>query len=175
MGVEKKKAALLLAQLSLLVPWLCLGQTPSHLSPEDLAIEVESRNSDIDRTTKRISDMEQRLTAVRFHHKQTQANLTKLEEALTKQATVFYKLSKNGGAIRFLFEAKSATDFLKRMLLLKKIIVDALEERRQTGVVLQRMQSEIQTLQRDILSAKKMLQHLIQTRNELLNEQNHQR
>ena len=141
------------------------------MDSEELALEIEARKTDIERTIERIEIMERSLEEANFTVTTTTVEIEEIERQLLNRARLLYRLSRNGGAIRYLFEAKNAIGFLKRMMMLQNLVVDDLEKRRDVGRKLQDARSDVDNLKTEILGAQQMLAQLEQAHIDLLAEQ----
>jgi hypothetical protein len=144
----------------------------SFIEDEDLDIEVAARTSDIERTSRRIDQLEIRLVEAVTSVEKAQADLIEAEHLSAAKAGLLYRLLRHGRSLQYLFNAGSGTEFLRRADLLRRLVVSSLKRQRDCGLRFTETQTTLEELQRDMRMAKVMMTDLDDTLDELLLERN---
>ena len=166
---------LLIGILTLVAPGLALGGDFEYIDNDELAIEIEARDTDIQRTTARIDELGQELLATRGTIDEARVELAEIERQLATRAKLLYRLSRHGKALRYLLTAESATGFLKRMTTLRSLVIAGLEEQRRVGFALTEAEARASTLQEELRQAEALRVRLDDARRELADEQQRRR
>ena len=164
-------AALLAGAIGLLAAGLAGGDDFTHIGDDELALEIEGRVADIERTNARIEGIVDALGAARQEVEAARIELTEIELELAARAELLYRLSHHGKALRYLLAADTATGFLKRLATLRSLVITALEERRRIGLALTEAEARVETLRRDQRQAEGLRAQLESAHRELIDEQ----
>lgn len=143
----------------------------SYVSDEELIEELVARDGDIERTSRRIAalDLEELELAVALDEARTQ--VSEIDQRLVVRVALLYRLSRHGAALRYLISAGSATELLRRVKTLRRLVIDGLDDRRRAGLRVTELEGRMQALRDDQRRATEMLGQLEAARRELLNEQ----
>lgn len=142
----------------------------SFIDDKDLDMEVAARTSDIERTSRRIDQLEIKLVEAVTSVEKAQADLIEAEQLSAAKAGLLYRLLRHGRSLRYLFNAGSGTEFLRRADLLRRLLVSSLKKQRDCGLKFTETQTTLEELQRDMRMARVMLTDLDDTLDELLLE-----
>ncbi len=142
----------------------------SFIDDEDLDIEIAARTSDIERTSRRIVQLEIRLVEAVTSVETAQADLTEAEQLSAAKAGILYRLLRHGRSLQYLFNAGSGTGFLRRAGLLQRLVVSSLKRQRDCGFRFAEAQTTLEELQMDLRMARVMMTDLDDTLDELLLE-----
>ena len=142
----------------------------SFIDDEDLNIEIAARTSDIDRTSRRIEQLEIKLAQAVTGVETAQADLVEAEHLSAAGAGLLYRLMRHGKSLRYLFNAASGTEFLRRAGLLRRLVVSSLKKQRDCNLSFTEARTTLEELQRDMRMARVMMTDLDDTLDELLLE-----
>jgi hypothetical protein len=148
-----------------------LGDDLYHVSDAELAEELLARMTDVDRTAERVAllDLEELELAAELENSRTDAR--ELDERLVRRVGLLYRISEGGRGLRYLLASGSATEFLKRLRMLRHLVLEGLEERRQAGLRVAEAEGRIESVRQERQQARAMLQQLEAARVEILDEQ----
>ncbi len=142
----------------------------AYVSDEELSSELTGRQNDIARTRSRLSSLAadelralQELTDARTDAKH-------IQELVTARAVLLYRLSQSGGSLRYLLGSSSASDLLKRLGLLRRLLREGLESQRQSGLRLAEAENRLDGIRREQTEARSMLALLEEALGEILAE-----
>jgi hypothetical protein len=143
----------------------------SHISNEELLAEIAARSNDIERTAERVAilGIDELEHATAAENARTTAR--EVDERLVERAGLLYRISQRGRALRFLLAAESATEFLKRLETLRRLMLRGLDERREAGLRAAEAEARLASSREQLRRAREMLDRLRQARDELLAEQ----
>ncbi len=146
------------------------SQDLAHVSDEEIAQEIVSRDADILRTSERVEDLEQAALDAGRRLDGARMEVLESERVLARNAALLYRFSRNGKALRYLFASSSAVGFLRRIHILRHLVVSGLESQRESGLRLAEAESDVTTNAREIEMAREMLGRLEENRRELIAE-----
>lgn len=145
-----------------------------YLSKSELEAEITRRQEDIARTDYRIS-------AISSAEAKATAELAKAREAgaiierqAITRARALYRISRNGGSLRYLLGARSPVELLRRLSELKRLLIEGLEERRQAGHRIASAERRVASLEEEKTAAFQMKDMLVDTLLELEAARNRQ-
>ena len=136
----------------------------------ELREEVAKRARDIERTEERIAMLLTEAETARNALAAAKMDNRRIETAAAFRARLCYRFSKTGDAVRFLFNADSVVEMLKRIQFLKKLLTDGLEARREAGLRIAATEKRLFAIEEDKEAARSMHQMLQQTYLELSEE-----
>ncbi len=142
----------------------------SFIDDEDLDIEITARTSDIDRTSRRIEQLEIRLVEAVTGLETAQDDLAEAEQLSAAKAGLLYRLLRHGRSLQYLFNAGSGTGFLRRAGLLRRLVISSLKRQRDCGLSFIEAKTTLEELQQDLRMARVMMANLDDTLVELLLE-----
>ena len=147
----------------------CAGDAASSLFADrtELVDQLSSRRGDLKRTEQRITELEQdtanaqvSLSRMRLESGQTLAEIE-------GRAGLMYRISRRGGAFRYLLTADSITEMLGRATILKKLIKDQLYLLRDQNRRTAEIDDRISTNKAELKQAREMQTLLTNTIGEL--------
>lgn len=127
-----------------------------YASEEELNRELESRQGDVARTRERLDELIAKASQAEQELSQAKQDGAVAEKLAVERARTLYKVSRQGGSVRYLAKATSAVDFLARLATLKRLMVDSLEARRQAGLRLAEAQKRLALLREEGAAARDM-------------------
>jgi hypothetical protein len=142
----------------------------SYASAAELTVELAARDLDITRTAARIDDLVAREARNASAIDAARTEVLESERALAERAGFLYRLSRRGAAFRYLLGAPTASAFLERYAMLRRLVVAQLEARRQAGARLAAAEGALADTRRQLQSARAMLSQLEEARAELAGE-----
>ncbi len=123
----------LLVCLALLILTPSVKAEEGYISLDELEDEIARRREDIARTDYRISAVTTEENSALTELGNARADGAVVEQQAIVRARVLYRISRNGGSLRYLLGADSPVNLLKRLSDLKRLLVHGLEARRQAG------------------------------------------
>jgi hypothetical protein len=147
------------------------AEADDYISEDDLLEEVINRKADIARTKSRIEVLKNQETNGLQELESLKTEAHRVEQIVIARTRLFYRLHRNGGSLRYLLGASSATALLRRLGELKNLMRSGLETRRQSGMRLAQAESKLQSIRDQRNNAIAMLSMLQQTLDELLKQQ----
>ncbi len=127
-----------------------------YTSEEELNEELESRQGDVTRTQERLDQLRDQASEADLALREAQRDGEVAEKLAVERARTLYKLSRQGGSVRYLAKATSAVDFLARLATLKRLMVDSLQARRQAGLRIAEAQKRLASLREEEDAARNM-------------------
>lgn len=167
----RARAGLLVGVLGLLANGAASGSEFAHIADDELAIEIDSRASDIQRTAARLALIDHQLVEEREAVAEARIELAEIERQLDNRVALLYRLSQHGKALRYLLSAASATGFLKRVATLRTLVITSLEERRRVGLALTEAEARMAALREEQSQAEALRARLEAAHQELVDEQ----
>ena len=165
------RAGVLVAALAALIASSSSASEFAHIADDELALEIEARAGDVQRTTARIELLGEQLNEALGAVDEARIELAEIERQLEARVALLYRLSQHGKALRYLFTAESATGFLKRMATLRSLVISGLDQRRRVGLALAESEARVVDLREERRQAIALLEQLETTRQELMDEQ----
>jgi transposase-like protein len=131
-----------------------------YVSDDELAVEWKNRLGDIERTKERIDSLaeDEIQAAADLNSAKHNAKLT--EDLTIARAKLFYRICRNGGSLRYLLGSSSATQLLKRLDQLKRMLQEGLTARRSCGLKLVEAESRLSEIREARAQAEEMLSML---------------
>ena len=131
-----------------------------YVSDAELKTEIAERQADIERTRARLAELsaQEQTASVELDH--ARLRLSEIEAQTLRRVRVYYYMSRNAGSLRFLLDAASPTEAVRRVTLLRRLLVDALEDRRAAGLRLVEAERRLTRLTEDEQAARQMLDML---------------
>jgi peptidoglycan hydrolase CwlO-like protein len=169
--VSNRGLKLLVLFAALTAALVCGADELRHVTDDELANEVQSRKSDIARTQARIATLKQSAHEASTEIALARTASNKIEALVIARTRLFYRLHRNGGSLRYLLGAPSATALLKRLGELRQLLGNGLDSRRQAGARLAQAEGKQVSLQQERETAQSMLLMLEQALDELVHEQ----
>lgn len=105
-----------------------------YVSDGELKSEIAERENDIKRTKARLAELltlEQKSSA---ELAAARSSIIEIETQTQVRVRAYYCMSRNAGTLRFLFDAVSPTDAIRRITLLRRLLIEGLEARRAAGL-----------------------------------------
>lgn len=149
------------------------GEDLSYVSDAELAEEAVARAADIQRTAERVAAFEIEELELAIALEDARDQVRRVENRLERRVELLYRLTERGVALRYLVAASSATDFLKRLKMLRYLVFEGLEDRRRAGVRVAETEEQMAAVRREQIRAAEMLAQLEAAHRELLEEQSH--
>jgi len=150
-----------------LVPAVAAADDLSHISDEELSEEIDARDGDIARTAKRIDTLELEELELAVSLDEARTQLEEIDRRLTRRVALLYRLTRHGAALRYLLSAGSATELLKRLKTLQRLVLEGLDDRRQAGVRAADVEERMRAVSLERRQADEMLEQLEAARDEL--------
>ena len=138
-----------------------------YASENELKLELAERKEDILRTEARLAKLATSEIEAKRHLEAAKIDGKKAEEIAVERTRIFYSISKNGAALRFILNATSIIDMLKRLALMKRLFAEALEARREAGLRIAAAEQQLQSIRADKEAAYAMLAMLTHALDEL--------
>ena len=135
----------------------------SHLDATELAEEKAAREDDIRRTQIRLDRLELKARSLQAEQQRAEADLQSLDASLEEQAVILYRMSRGGKALRYLMSAESGAAFLKRANTLKRLVSTQMNARREKGLNLSALESDVSDLDTERAAAQAFLEELEET------------
>lgn len=146
-------------------------QAYGYVSAEELALEIDRRRMDIERTEERLARLSVREMELLSKKQLSEREAEKIKQKVILRTRLFYRLSKSGGSLRYLLGSSSATQFLKRLALLRHLLQGTLEAQRQSHLHYAKITAEIEEVTVEKTSAVQILAELQSVLAELTLEQ----
>ncbi len=143
----------------------------TYVSDEELIEEVENRKADILRARARMTSLEGEEVCAREELENASANSKHTETLVAARARLLYRLSRNGGSLRYLLGSTSATQLVKRLDILKRLVRDGLLSQRQAGLRLADAENKLEEIRQSLRDAAALLTILEEAQGELVAEQ----
>jgi hypothetical protein len=118
---------------SLLVTTALPIDAEEYISIDEVEEEINNRREDIARTEYRLSTIQKAEIAAEAELARSRDHGADIEHQVIIRAKALYRMSRNGGTLRYLFGASSPVDLLKRFSELRRLLIEGLEARRQAG------------------------------------------
>ncbi|MCP4606653.1 MAG: hypothetical protein GY847_40125 [Proteobacteria bacterium] len=131
-----------------------------YISNEELSQEIESRKTDITRTRSRLKFLLQ--DEIRGHQEliDAKSDAARVEKLVVARAKLFYRLFRNGASVRYLLGSTSATQLLKRISLLRRLLREGFECQRKADLKLSKAESRLVEIRQEKLQATNILSML---------------
>jgi chromosome segregation ATPase len=139
----------------------------SFVSDGELAGELAARRADLERTRGRLRAVEADLEAAREDLDAARLAAGVIEAHLAARVALLYRLSRHGGALRWLLGSGSGAAPLRRIATLKRLVQDSLEQRRDAGLRLAQLEERIEAAARERGTASELELRLEAAREEL--------
>ena len=150
------RVAIFLA-LMLLAGRVVADEDLSYITDAELTAEIAARETDISRTEARLADLNEKETAAIRELDAARNGLREAETQASIRVRVYYRISRNAGSLRFLLDAVSPTEAGRRITMLRRLLVDALEARRAAGLRMVEAEKALSRLREEESSARRML------------------
>jgi len=137
-----------------------MGEPFGYVSEEELAAEIDRRRADIERTERRIADLSALELQLRTAFHEAQEEAKKRQQTVVQRTRLFYRLSKSGGSLRYLLGSTSATQFLKRLALLRHLLKSSLESQRQSNLRYTKISTQLSEVTDEKENSRKILSEL---------------
>ena len=165
------------------VTFLALAVLPLRVMPDDiqyasdveLTTELAERRQDILRTESRIASLNAEEATWKQSLIEARDADRDAELVASKRARMFYRISKQGGGLRFVLNSESVMDFMKRATLMRQLVTDGLDARREAGLRVAAAEQTLSTIREEKAAAQSMHAMLVQTFDELTREINRRR
>lgn len=141
-----------------------------YISTTELAVEVARRDEDISRTSARIESLIENESFATKSLEQAKLQADEIEKAVITRVGLLYRLSRNGGSVRYILGSPSAVDTLKRIQILTRLVRQSLEAHRQAGIVVVQAEDKLNEIQNEKKTAGEMLADLMEARQDLVKE-----
>jgi hypothetical protein len=138
-----------------------------YASSDELKLELVKRREDIRRTEARIDALLQKERDAEWQLKTAKADGKRAEAIAMERTRIYYTITNNGGALRFILNASSVVDMLKRAALMKRLFTEGLEARREAGLRIAAAEQKLVSIQADKEAASKMYDMLKNAMKEL--------
>jgi septal ring factor EnvC (AmiA/AmiB activator) len=127
-----------------------------YVSIEELEEEITNRREDIARTEYRLSTIQKAEIAAEEELARSRDHGADIEHQVIIRAKALYRMSRNGGTLRYLFGASSPVDLLKRLSELRRLLTQGLEARRQAGHRMVQAERRVESLAEEKKAAFQM-------------------
>jgi peptidoglycan hydrolase CwlO-like protein len=127
-----------------------------YVSNGELKAEIVEREEDMKRTEARLADIGEQEKTAEAELVNAQQDFHVLEKLSTARVRAFYCMSRNAGTIRFLLNASSPIDAIRRMYMLRKLLIDGLDAHRQAGLRIAEAEKKVSRLKEDKEAAHAM-------------------
>jgi chromosome segregation ATPase len=148
-------------------PAVAVAEDLSFVSDEELDGEIAARQADLERTRARVQAIEADLDAAREELEGARRAAGEIESHLVARASLLYRLTRHGAALRFLLGPGSGTASLRRIGTLERLVRESLERRREIGLHLARTEERIETASEQLATARRLESGLEAAREEL--------
>jgi hypothetical protein len=142
-----------------------------YVSSDELQGEIERRTADIARTRLRLAELAEQAVRAEQERRLARESGRAAEARAARQAGVLYRISRQGGALRYLLQATDAMDLMARLTMLKRLLYESLDARRAAGLRIAAAEKRVSQLSQEKLAAAKMLEMLEAALAELRDEQ----
>jgi hypothetical protein len=142
-----------------------------YISIDELEEEINNRREDIARTDYRLSTIEKAEIAAEAELARSRDHGADIEHQVIIRAKALYRMSRNGGTLRYLFGASSPVDLLKRLSELRRLLIESLEARRQAGHRIVQAERRVESLAEEREAAFQMKAMLTEALAELEDRQ----
>ena len=139
----------------------------TYISKSDLNQEIRNRKEDIARTKGRIESLIQKQRELNRELDQSRALADRIDQRLALRSRLLYRLSRNGGGMRYLLCSTSAIDLIRRLGELRRIVTSSFADRREISVKIASAEDQLKDVEEEISSANIMLSMLEQALHEL--------
>ncbi len=150
------------AQSSELVQSADLAQSNEldYVSNSELKAEIKEREEDMKRTAARLADLGEQERIAEAELTGAKQDLQKIESASAARVRAFYRMSRNAGTLRYLLNADSPIDAIRRVQTLRQLLVDGLEQHREAGLRLAEAEKQVAVVKEGKEAAHAMLEML---------------
>ena len=142
----------------------------SYITDTELKSEIAEREQDMARTKARLAELNTQETSAARELDAARTGIHEAEAQASLRVRVYYRLSRNAGSLRFLLEATSPTEAIRRITTLRRLLVDALKDRRAAGLRMAAAEKAAQRIQEEETSARRMLDLLSEAHESRLRE-----
>ena len=160
----------LAALLALLIAATSSANDSNYISRMELSEEIASRDADIARTSARMESLIEMENLATESLDQARVQADEIEKSVIARVRLLYRLSRNGGSLRYLLGASSATEMLKRIQTLTRMVRQSLESHRQAGIVIVQAEEKLSEIRNEKKAAGGMLVNLMEARQNLVEE-----
>jgi hypothetical protein len=131
-----------------------------YVSNSELKAEIMEREEDIKRTAARLADLGEQERTADTELANANRDLQMIEKLSTARIRAFYRMSRNAGTLRFLLNASSPIDAIRRIQTLRRLLLDGLDAHRQAGLRIAEAKKQVSRLQEDKKAARAMIDML---------------
>ena len=142
----------------------------SYITDAELKSEIVAREQDMARTKSRLADLNTRETSAARELDAARTGIREAETQASVRVRAYYRLSRNAGSLRFLLDASSPTEAIRRITTLRRLLIDALEARRAAGLRMVSAEKNLHQIQEEETSARRMLDLLTEAHQSRLRE-----
>ncbi|HUT77772.1 MAG TPA: hypothetical protein VM285_08810 [Polyangia bacterium] len=128
----------------------------SFVSDDELAGELAARQADLERTRARLRAIEAELDTAREELDSARRAAGEIEMHLAARASLLYRLSRHGGALRYLLGSGTGTAALQKIATLKRLVRGSLEQRRDAGLRLAELEERIEAAGAERMTASEL-------------------
>ncbi|MCP4675635.1 MAG: hypothetical protein GY854_09055 [Deltaproteobacteria bacterium] len=143
----------------------------AYVSDKELTEEIENRNADISRARSRMTSLASEEIRAREELRHANINSEHTETLVAARAKLLYRLCRNGGSLRYLLGSTSATQLVKRLDILRRLVRDGLLSQRQAGFRLADAQNKLEEIRQSLRDTSALLTTLEEAQGELVAEQ----
>lgn len=149
--------------LTLRVGDTCIADDLEYVSDDELIAEISQREADIKRTSLRLSELGNLERAALTELSEARTSMVEIDKHAQVRVNAFYRMSRNAGTLKFLLNAESPTEAIRRMNSLKRLLIDGLDAKRQAGLRISEAERTLSRLQDERQAAGNMLTMLVET------------
>ena len=146
-----------------------------YISNTELKEELKERSRDIKRTEDRIAEINASEAALHVTLMSARQDGKHAEVVAASRTRTYYRFTKQGGAIKYLFSSGSVIEMLKRASFLKRLLTEGLEARREAGLRIAATEKRLEILETEKSAAQKMHAMLTEAYGELQAEMRRRR